>query len=47
MEDVERTAILSALAETGGNRTQAAKRLGISRRNLIYKLQKYKQEGYL
>lgn len=47
MEDVERTAILSALAETGGNRTQAAKRLGISRRNLIYKLQKYKQEGYI
>jgi len=47
MEDVERTAILNALAETGGNRTQAARRLGISRRNLLYKLQKYKDEGYL
>ncbi len=47
MEDVGRTAILNALAETGGNRTQAARRLGISRRNLIYKLQKYKREGYI
>jgi DNA-binding NtrC family response regulator len=26
------------VAETGGNRTQAAKKLGISRRALIYKL---------
>jgi len=47
MEDVERAAILSALAETGGNRTRAARRLGISRRSLIYKLQKYKEEGYI
>jgi len=47
MEDVERTAILNALAETGGNRTQAARRLGISRRSLIYKLQKYKDAGYV
>jgi two-component system response regulator HydG len=29
------------------DRTQAARRLGISRRNLLYKLQKYKDEGYL
>jgi len=47
MEDVERTAILTALAETAGNRTQAARRLGISRRSLLYKLQRYKSEGYL
>ena len=47
MEDVERTAILTALSQTDGNRTQAAKRLGISRRNLIYKLQKYRNEGLL
>jgi DNA-binding NtrC family response regulator len=47
MEDVERTAILAALAESGGNRTHAARRLGISRRNLIYKLQKYREEGFL
>jgi two-component system response regulator HydG len=47
MEDVERTAILNALAETGGNRTQAARRLGISRRTLLYKLRRYKDEGYL
>ncbi len=47
MEDVERAAILNALAESGGNRTQAARLLGISRRNLLYKLQKYKEQGYL
>ncbi|RMF90278.1 MAG: hypothetical protein D6741_17055, partial [Planctomycetota bacterium] len=31
-------AILATLEECGGNRTQAAKKLGISRRALIYKL---------
>ncbi len=35
---VERATILSTLAECGGNRTQAAKKLGISRRALIYKI---------
>ena len=35
---VERATILATLAECGGNRTQAAKRLGISRRALIYKI---------
>jgi DNA-binding NtrC family response regulator len=35
---VERDTIRATLAETGGNRTQAAKKLGISRRALIYKL---------
>jgi DNA-binding NtrC family response regulator len=38
---LERRGIESALAECGGNRTHAAKRLGISRRALIYKLHKY------
>jgi transcriptional regulator with PAS, ATPase and Fis domain len=40
LDDVERTNLETALAETGGNRTHAARRLGISRRALIYKLQK-------
>ncbi|ASV75785.1 Response regulator of zinc sigma-54-dependent two-component system [Thermogutta terrifontis] len=35
---VERATILSTLAECGGNRTLAARKLGISRRALIYKL---------
>ena len=35
---VERATILSTLAECGGNRTLAAKKLGISRRALLYKL---------
>lgn len=38
LSQVERAAILAALEECAGNRTQAAKRLGISRRGLLYKL---------
>jgi DNA-binding NtrC family response regulator/pSer/pThr/pTyr-binding forkhead associated (FHA) protein len=39
--DVERAAIMAALDATGGNQTRAAARLGLSRRALIYKLEKY------
>ena len=35
---VERATILATLAECNDNRTQAAKKLGISRRALIYKI---------
>ncbi len=38
---VEKQSIEEALAAEGGNQTHAARRLGISRRALIYKLQKY------
>jgi DNA-binding NtrC family response regulator len=38
LPQVERATILATLEECGGNRTQAAKKLGISRRALIYKL---------
>ncbi len=38
LSQVERATILSTLEECDGNRTQAAKKLGISRRALIYKL---------
>jgi transcriptional regulator with PAS, ATPase and Fis domain len=41
IEDVERQAIVAALAAEGNNRTRAAKRLGISRRALIYKIIKH------
>ncbi|HEX3480726.1 MAG TPA: helix-turn-helix domain-containing protein [Kofleriaceae bacterium] len=40
-DDAEREAIAAALASEGGNRTHAARRLGISRRSLVYKLAKY------
>ncbi|MCA9442060.1 MAG: two-component system response regulator, partial [Candidatus Omnitrophica bacterium] len=41
MEEIQKQAILKALEETGGNKTQAAQLLKISRRNLIYKLRSY------
>jgi len=41
MDEIQKRAILEALQKTGGNKTQAAKLLGISRRNLIYKLRSY------
>jgi DNA-binding NtrC family response regulator len=39
--DLERGLIRRALARTGGNRTEAASLLGISRRALLYKLKDY------
>jgi DNA-binding NtrC family response regulator len=41
LDDVERQAIIAALAAEADNRTRAAKRLGMSRRALIYKMIKY------
>ena len=41
LEETERQAIVAALATEKENRTRAAKRLGISRRALIYKMIKY------
>jgi DNA-binding NtrC family response regulator len=38
LSQVERATILATLEECGGNRTQTAKKLGISRRGLLYKL---------
>ncbi|MCA9062052.1 MAG: sigma-54-dependent Fis family transcriptional regulator [Planctomycetaceae bacterium] len=38
LSQVERATIMATLRECDGNRTQAAKKLGISRRALIYKL---------
>lgn len=41
LADTEKQAILQALEHTGGNRSRAAKRLGISRSALYQKLKKY------
>jgi len=45
VEEVERTAIGRALSACGGNQTLAAERLGISRRTLIYRMQRYGISG--
>jgi len=45
LDEIERQAILAALAQHKFNRTETAKALGISRRALIYKLQRYRQMG--
>jgi len=45
LEEIERQAILLALKQHEGNRTETAKALGISRRALIYKLQRFREQG--
>ena len=46
LDEMERTAILAALAQHKSNRTETAKALGISRRALLYKLQRFQKLGY-
>jgi DNA-binding NtrC family response regulator len=46
LEEVERQAIVQALRKHGFNRTETAKALGISRRAMIYKLQRLRELGY-
>ena len=46
MDDIERHAILAALKQHKHNRTETAKALGISRRALLYKLQRLRQQGF-
>lgn len=41
VDSIERDAIVKALAEANHNQTHAARRLGVSRRALIYKMEKY------
>jgi DNA-binding NtrC family response regulator len=45
LEEIERQAILLALQQHDFNRTETAKALGISRRALLYKLQRYRELG--
>jgi len=46
LEEIERQAILEALGKHAFNRTETAKALGISRRALLYKLQRFRQQGF-
>ncbi len=46
MEDVERVVILQSLRNNDFNRTDTARELGISRRALHYKLNKYRDQGF-
>ena len=46
MDEIERRAILAALRQHKQNRTETAKALGISRRALLYKLQRLRQQGF-
>ncbi|MEJ2726785.1 MAG: sigma-54 dependent transcriptional regulator [Deltaproteobacteria bacterium] len=41
LEEVEKTTILNVLESTGGNKSEAARRLGITRKTLTSKLKKY------
>ncbi|MBX3262362.1 MAG: sigma 54-interacting transcriptional regulator [Labilithrix sp.] len=45
VEEAERSTIVAAIAAEGGNHARAAKRLGMSRRALLYKIAKYKLRG--
>jgi len=45
LEDVERRLIALALARAGGNQTQAARLLRLSRRTLQYRMEKYNLQG--
>jgi DNA-binding NtrC family response regulator len=44
--EIERQAIMQALRKHEFNRTETAKTLGISRRALLYKLQRFRELGY-
>jgi len=46
LDEIERQAILQALRKHDFNRTETAKALGISRRALIYKLQRFRNAGF-
>ncbi|HMO65675.1 MAG TPA: sigma-54 dependent transcriptional regulator [Verrucomicrobiota bacterium] len=45
VQEAERQLIIRTLRETGGNRTETARRIGVSRRTLHRKLHEYQLEG--
>ena len=46
VKDAEKQLIIRALKETDGNRTHAAKKIGMSRRTFHRKLHEYHLEGF-
>jgi DNA-binding NtrC family response regulator len=46
LDELERHAILEMLRQNAFNRTETAKALGISRRTLVYRLQRLREQGY-
>jgi DNA-binding NtrC family response regulator len=46
LEEIEAQAVMQALGKNNFNRTATAKALGISRRALIYKLQRLREQGF-
>lgn len=46
MDDIERETILTTLRENDYNRSVTARTLGISRRALLYKLKRYREQGH-
>ena len=46
LAEIERQAIMQALRQHDFNRTETARALGISRRALLYKLQRFRELGY-
>ena len=44
LRELEREAVLAVLRETGGNRSEAARRLGLTRNQIRYRLQKLDEE---
>ncbi|MBN1866112.1 sigma-54-dependent Fis family transcriptional regulator [Candidatus Sumerlaeota bacterium] len=46
MEEIERDAILQSLREHDYNRSETARALAISRRALLYKIQRFREQGY-
>ena len=46
LEEIEAQAVLQTLRKNGFNRTSTAKALGISRRAMIYKLQRLRELGH-
>ncbi len=47
LADMEKQLILQVLEDTGGNKSETARRLGVTRRTLQLKLKKYEEEGGL
>jgi DNA-binding NtrC family response regulator len=46
LDAIERDAILAALRKHDFNRTETARALGLSRRALLYKLQRFREQGF-